>query len=146
MNGKFNEYSFTTLEAFGNMDVFINPFFEFTLPPGNSHIASSQTGFFALPSLYVQEFRSILSEKGTISILVVFYLRLLNGVGCMSARRLMLTCAHIFELYVFGRFENRIWFCFSWFYIGFLLTARTSCPTYFAPSHGVTSCIYSSKR
>lgn len=34
MNGKFHQYSFATLESFRNTDVFVKPFFEFSVASG----------------------------------------------------------------------------------------------------------------
>lgn len=34
MNGKTNNYSFATLESFGNTDILINPLFEFSIASG----------------------------------------------------------------------------------------------------------------
>ena len=81
MNGKFNQHSFATLESFGNTDIFIKPFFEFSVTSGELAV-----GFKIWPRIPRFRFYSVLSfrrhceEYGTIAILVVFYLHRLNGV------------------------------------------------------------------
>lgn len=81
MNGKTNKYSFATLESFGNTDIFINPFFEFSVASGKLAARVEIDKIFALFSFYMRKvFGRYRKECRTIAILVVFNFNRLNGV------------------------------------------------------------------
>ena len=82
MNGKFHQYSFATLESFGNTDVFVKPFFEFSVASGKLTASVKVYPDFSRFRFYLCKIFGRYGQKDSrISILVVFYLRFFNGVS-----------------------------------------------------------------
>ena len=81
MNGEFDKYSFTALESFGNTDIFINPFFEFSVASGKLAAGVKIYKIFAVFGFYIFKISGrYCKEYSTIAILVVFNFSRLNRV------------------------------------------------------------------
>lgn len=84
MDGKTNNYSFATLESFGNTNIFINPFFEFSVASGKLAARIKIYKTFAVFGFYIFKISGgYCKEYSTIAILVVFNFSRLNRV-CLN--------------------------------------------------------------
>ena len=81
MNGEFHQYYFATFKSFGNTDIFVKPFFEFSVASGELATRVKIYKIFAVFGFYKFKISGrYCKEYGTIAILVVLYFSRLNRV------------------------------------------------------------------
>ena len=81
MNGEFHQYYFATFKSFGNTDIFVKPFFEFSVASGKLAASVKIYKIFAVFGFYKFKISGrYCKEYGTIAILVVLYFSRLNRV------------------------------------------------------------------